>query len=1274
MDPGPPDPKRPRVMPPDSSSWPSSLGSHSHHHPHHGGVSSLLNPNPSPTTTTTQPPPPPHHTPTSSGPPPPPPPPYQHSPHLPSPHHYPRPHTSLPPPPPPPPLPPSNAQTPIGDRRHHEPERYPPIHDHRQPPHSPAPSPYPGYSARDHIEKSGLLEDNTLPQIRRPLSTETMTPATPHSAIPPSPYGDEKRHMSYDNGPQRHPIYQQPNSYPPQPPMPHAQPFDFPPHSFASPHDGPPYPIQIATTSGKRKAQRASQACESCRALKAKCDEMKPCKGCKEKKQECRYRETAPKQQDKVQADILDTILALSAQFHSFNERMIRMENALKHAAPAVLTQAESTTATSTTLHEEDERPPTMTESPTRGGGETRSSSPPEEIMRQVPDVPEVIEVMDIAPPNTEVAIVMPAAKIPTIDVEQARTIARNMQIDDEKEAVAGPIVTPKAPTIPPNHTTPASNLLKWPPIYELTKRYMSPDLIKHMDEFPVRNEEKRGILRLWGRGEGYDGSRMDAQQDLGAVQVHDDVFDSAGAPSPSDCWGSINGSPGPDGRLPWQVHLDFNEHNVWTYVSCFNENIQNMHPLLIPEELQAMVKLFLSSVHGEHRHRDTSGGNPSVAKFVEMTGSKRKRSRSPAHDAPDTHFVKGRPTFQRSINNCIVLLVLALGKLCKCSEERIPEPAPLTPTASSHHHNIILSTETPDRQPPHSPMQTSSPSHSAGRYPQSPKDGSTSSRRSSGPTSGRSWNLPSASGSAMDRNMDRIPGLDYFAYATDILGGQMGGFSIRHVHAHILAGLFYGQLGRVVESYSHIKQASWALQTKLRPSMDQYRRLQEQQTSAPEGQTDQIQDKVDNLLVIAFWSILQLESDIVAELPLPQSHILAFEDMMPFPNVDMAKEWGFDDDVLQSYLAQLYLRKNLNQIHLMLYNPDNCKPLAQLLRGSTIVETIEHALDMRFIPEPYKFDTKAPPASDILSARLRAKYWGAQVITYRPFVRQIIEWNYYKTRNGDVPMSGTVNPDFPQLLEPHDKTYHYAEKGINALVQSTQAFHNVQKRRYIVTNIFGTAHAQWGNLLTLAASFHDPTLRQWVDERKLQALFAKTIELFRIITVPNSALEIDLRILEGIQWELWKTRPYSLLPGEVPPPHACDLPLRAESVERMEMRAVKKKQDDLERAEKKATGNLKYPHPPRKNQQMGLVASPRLLTLPNGNFVQQIKHDHNYHALPPPPTTPVDMKPPPNLMRTPLPGPPLQYSLPPPPPPPIKTEGGVSPHLTNGFVPPMHR
>jgi hypothetical protein len=43
---------------------------------------------------------------------------------------------------------------------------------------------------------------------------------------------------------------------------------------------------------------------------------------------------------------------------------------------------------------------------------------------------------------------------------------------------------------------------------------------------------------------------------------------------------------------------LDFTETTVWTYVRIYEANIQNMHPLIIPKGLYAMVRLFLENVH----------------------------------------------------------------------------------------------------------------------------------------------------------------------------------------------------------------------------------------------------------------------------------------------------------------------------------------------------------------------------------------------------------------------------------------------------------------------------------------------------------------------------------------------------------------------------------------------------------------------------------------------------------------------------------------------------
>lgn len=200
----------------------------------------------------------------------------------------------------------------------------------------------------------------------------------------------------------------------------------------------------------------------------------------------------------------------------------------------------------------------------------------------------------------------------------------------------------------------------------------------------------------------------------------------------------------------------------------------------------------------------------------------------------------------------------------------------------------------------------------------------------------------------------------------------------------------------------------------------------------------------------------------------MPQSHILAYEDIMPYPNINLAEEAGFDGHVLRSYLAQLYLRKSLNSIHGMLYNPEKPQPLLPTAGapGGNIIDYIQRSLDMRFVPPEFKFGHNDPPAGDILSARLRAKYWGAQVITYRPFVRQILELNFQKTVGPDSPMPPSdfrsdvsvpvIGPDNgipPEMIE-------YAVKGVRALIESTRAFHGLKEKRFIITNVFGTSHA----------------------------------------------------------------------------------------------------------------------------------------------------------------------------------------------------------------------
>ena len=66
------------------------------------------------------------------------------------------------------------------------------------------------------------------------------------------------------------------------------------------------------------------------------------------------------------------------------------------------------------------------------------------------------------------------------------------------------------------------------------------------------------------------------------------------------------------------------------------------------------------------------------------------------------------------------------------------------------------------------------------------------------------------------------------------------------------------------------------------------------------------------------------------------------------------------------------------------------------------------------------------------------------------------------------------------------------------------------------------TGFRQWGNLLTLAAAFKDPQLNKYIEEATLRTLFERTIAFFKVIAQPSSALWSDMRILQGLDRELW--------------------------------------------------------------------------------------------------------------------------------------------------------
>lgn len=386
----------------------------------------------------------------------------------------------------------------------------------------------------------------------------------------------------------------------------------------------------------------------------------------------------------------------------------------------------------------------------------------------------------------------------------------------DDVEAQPGPAVPPGKPAMPPNHTTLASLLLKWPSIHNMLHHILGEQGIHYVDEYPIRQEQQRGALRLFGRGEG---SELDTRtSDKGSppdvsMADREDVSDVAGPTPGPELWGQV-GAPGVDykgGILTSDGNPDWDPTKIWKYVASFKEHILKMHPIIIPKELDAMVRVFLEQLP---KSSSISSNRASNAGFIHPsttaaeTGGKRKRSPVGEELSPIMTFKKpGRP--YRNMQSALVLVVLALGKIC-LHQGKMPdvvhEPDDLTNPSPLVRNGILAS---PGQSSPGRFLPSQSPN-----LPSPNENATMMSRRSS-----LQGNIPlGRASSAPKRNMDVIPGLEYFALASDIIGGDYGGFGLRHVYVHIFAGLYHGQLGRVLESWEHISTASRKLQVVLRP------------------------------------------------------------------------------------------------------------------------------------------------------------------------------------------------------------------------------------------------------------------------------------------------------------------------------------------------------------------------------------------------------------------------------------------------------------------------
>jgi len=205
-------------------------------------------------------------------------------------------------------------------------------------------------------------------------------------------------------------------------------------------------------------------------------------------------------------------------------------------------------------------------------------------------------------------------------------------------------------------------------------------------------------------------------------------------------------------------------------------------------------------------------------------------------------------------------------------------------------------------------------------------------------------------------------------------------------------------------------------------------------------------------------------------------------------------------------------------------------------------------------LPPQLAWSDDDPPSPNINIARLRAKYYGGHYMILRPFLYilvhkpQINNHVANSTHNSSpavFPEPSATPPTLSRMpsdyqAEQNDEITQAAHICVESAIKSTIAFDCVnpdkkappeyknfvsqRKCRLIVPNIFGTLHAQFGNMIVLAAVFQSDLRCKFLPHdshlthTNLSALFVRTMNILSELQGNSPILRMDLRILENVK------------------------------------------------------------------------------------------------------------------------------------------------------------
>jgi len=231
------------------------------------------------------------------------------------------------------------------------------------------------------------------------------------------------------------------------------------------------------------------------------------------------------------------------------------------------------------------------------------------------------------------------------------------------------------------------------------------------------------------------------------------------------------------------------------------------------------------------------------------------------------------------------------------------------------------------------------------------------------------------ASGSVSNfRYEPEPPGMDYFALAWKLIPNLLTRHDVVAAQCHFLAAAYLFYIVRPLEAWNLLSNTSTKLQLLL-------------------GVDGFLTPASRELCERVYWNTLLCESDLLAELDLPHSGIVSYEETVKLPSgfEKEDQEMPAGRDELWYFLAEIALRRLLNRVSHLIYA--NRSAMSSTSALAPLVAELDRQLTQWYdnLPAAVQFPRGRLPTDSPSQTVLRLRYFACRTIIFRPYILAVL-------------------------------------------------------------------------------------------------------------------------------------------------------------------------------------------------------------------------------------------------------------------------------------------